>query len=340
MISHHASMEELDMTVKTILFALTAPVIALLCAAPISALAQGDYPVRPIRVLIPFPPGGAADLIGRTIGEKISAQLHQPVVMDNRPGAGGVLATDLLAKAEPDGYTLMVGMAGPIVISPSLNKHLSYSVERDLAPVTRVSEVLNVMVVNAASGVANVKDFIAWANKRAGDVRFGSSGPGQPDHLAGEFFKRLTGVDMTHVPYKGGAPALVDLVSGQIQLTFSTYIVAQPHIKSGRLRALAVITPDRQPLVPDLPTVAESVPGFGLNNWNGIFAPARTPQNVLQRLFTEINRALKAPDLKERQNAAGIEVVGSASIDDFRRFVHNDAARWGKIIKDAKIELE
>ena len=328
------------MTVKTIVLALTAPIIALFGTAPTGAFAQGNYPVRPIRVLIPFPPGGAADLIGRTIGEKLSAQLHQPVVMDNRPGAGGALATDLLAKAEPDGYTLMVGMAGPIVISPSLNKHLPYNVERDLMPVTRVSEVVNVMVVNAASGVASVKDFIAWAKQRPGEVRFGSSGPGQPDHLAGEFFKRLTGIEMTHVPYKGGAPALVDLVSGQIQLTFSTYIVAQPHLKSGRLRALAVITPERQPLVPDLPTVAESVAGFGLNNWNGIFAPARAPKEVVQRLFVEINRALQAPDLKQRQNGAGIEVVGSPSIEDFRRVVRGDAARWGKIIKDAKIELE
>jgi len=328
------------MTANPVFLALIAPLLALLGAMPGTPCAQGNYPARPIRILIPFPPGGAADLIGRTIGEKLAAHLRQPVVMDNRPGAGGALATDLLAKAEPDGYTLMVGMAGPIAISPSLNKHLTYNVERDLMPVTRVAEVLNVMVVNAASGVATVKDFIAWAMKRPGDVRYGSSGPGQPDHLAGEFFKRLTGIEMTHVPYKGGAPALVDLVSGQIQLTFSTYIVAQPHIKSGRLRALAVITPDRQPLVPDLPTVAESVPGFGLNNWNGIFAPARAPKDVVQRLFVEINRALQAPDLKQRQNGAGIEVVGSVSVDDFRRFVRSDAARWGNIIKDARIELE
>ncbi len=329
------------MSIKTLaLAALCAGFAALAIVATLPVAAQGSFPARPIRILIPFPPGGAADLIGRTIGEKLAAQLGQPVVMDNRPGAGGVLATDLLAKAEPDGYTLMVGMAGPIVISPNLNKHLAYNVERDLMPVTRVSEVVNVMVVNAANGVTTVKEFIGWAKQRPGEVRFGSSGPGQPDHLAGEFFKRLTGIEMTHVPYKGGAPALVDLISGQIQLTFSTYIVAQPHLKSGRLRALAVITPERQPLVPDLPAVAESVAGFGLNNWNGIFAPARAPKDVVQRLFAEINRALQASDLKQRQNAAGIEVVGSPSVEDFRRFVRVDAARWGKIIKDAGIELE
>jgi tripartite-type tricarboxylate transporter receptor subunit TctC len=306
----------------------------------LESFAQARYPARPIRLLIPFPAGGAADLIGRTIGEKLAAELGQPVVMDNRPGAGGVLATELLAKAEPDGYTVLVGMAGPIAISPSLNKNLPYNVGRDLLPITRVSEVLNVMVVNASSGVAGVTEFIHWAKQRPRDVRFGSSGTGQPDHLAGEFFQRLAGLNMTHVPYKGGGPALVDLVAGQIQVMFSTYIVAAPHVKSGRLRALAVITPQRQPLLPDLQTVAESVPGFGLNNWNGIFAPAKTPRDIANRLFLEINRALKAPDLKERQNALGIEPVGSESSEDFAKFVGAETERWGKIIRDANIKIE
>ena len=312
----------------------------LWCASASAASEQAKYPARPIRLLIPFPAGGAADLIGRTIGEKLAVQMGQPVVMDNRPGAGGVLATELLAKAEPDGYTVLVGMAGPIAISPSLNKNLPYHVGRDLLPITRVSEVLNVMVVNASSGVAGVTEFIRWAKQRPGDVRFGSSGTGQPDHLAGEFFQRLAGLDMTHVPYKGGGPALVDLVAGQIQVMFSTYIVAAPHVKSGRLRALAVITPQRQPLLPDLPTVAESVPGFGLNNWNGMFAPAKTPRDIANRLFVEINRALKAPDLKERQNALGIEPVGSGSREDFAKFIGAETERWGKIIRDANIKIE
>ena len=312
----------------------------LWCASAAAASEPAKYPVRPVRLLIPFPAGGAADLIGRTIGEKLAAQLGQPVVMDNRPGAGGVLATDLLAKAEPDGYTVLVGMAGPIAISPTLNKNLPYNVGRDLLPITRVSEVLNVMVVNASSGVAGVTEFIRWAKQRPGDVRFGSSGTGQPDHLAGEFFQRLTGLNMTHVPYKGGGPALVDLVAGQIQVMFSTYIVAAPHVKSGRLRALAVITPQRQPLLPDLQTVGESVPGFGLNNWNGMFAPARTPRDIANRLFVEINRALKAPDLKERQNALGIEPVGSESREDFAKFIGAETGRWGKIIRDANIKIE
>jgi tripartite-type tricarboxylate transporter receptor subunit TctC len=312
--------------------------VAMLVSA--AASAQSAYPSRPLRMLIPFPAGGAADLIGRTIGERLSAQLGQSVVIDNRPGAGGVLCAELLAKAEPDGYTLMIGVPGAMVIAPMLNPRISYRTERDFFPLTRVSEVLNVMVVNAAGGVKTVPEFIQWAKQRGGDVRFGSSGAGQPDHLAGEFFKRLAKIDMTHVPYKGGGPALIDLISGQIQIMFSTYIVARPHAQAGRLRVLAVITPERQPLLPDLPTVGESVPGFGLNNWNGVFLPAKTPKAVADRLFGEINKALQYPELKKRQNESGIEPVGSASQEDFRRFYRAEHERWGRIIREAGIRID
>jgi tripartite-type tricarboxylate transporter receptor subunit TctC len=302
--------------------------------------AQSDYPTRPLRMLIPFPAGGAADLIGRTIGEKLAMQLGQAVVIDNRPGAGGVLCAELLANASPDGHTLMVGVPGAMVIAPMLNKRISYRPERDFLPVTRVTEVLNVMVVSPDTGVKSIPEFIQWARKRPDDVRFGSSGAGQPDHLAGEFFKRLAKVEMTHVPYKGGGPALIDLIAGRIQVMFSTYIVARPHAQAGRLRVLAVITPTRQPLLPDLPTVGESVPGFGLSNWNGIFLPAKTPAPIARRLFLEINQAIKYPDLKKRQNDSGIEPVGSASQEDFRRFFREEHERWGKIIRDAGIRIE
>ncbi len=203
------------------------PCIAALCIGWSPAgYAQGKYPVRPLRFLIPFPAGGAADTIARTIAEPLSAQLGQPIVIDNRPGAGGRLAAEMLAKAEPDGYTLLVGTLGAISISPALYKNLPYNMERDFLPLTRVGEILNVMVVNPSTGAKSVKDFIDWAKKRNGNVRFGSSGAGQPDHLAGVFFERLAGIDMVHVPYKGGGPALVDLISGDIQVMFSTYVVA------------------------------------------------------------------------------------------------------------------
>jgi tripartite-type tricarboxylate transporter receptor subunit TctC len=315
--------------------------MACLCAswAP-AAFAQTKYPVRPIRMLIPFPAGGAADTIGRTLGEQLSAQMGQPVVIDNRPGAGGRLATELLAKAEPDGYTLLVGTVGGIAISPALYKKLPYDAERDILSVTRVAEIVNVLVVNPSAGVRSVKEFIDWAKKQPGEVRFGSSGTGQPDHIAGEFFQRLAGIRMTHVPYKGGGPALVDLISGDLQVMFATYVVALPHVNTGRLRVLAVTTSQRQPLLPDLPAVAETVPGFGLSNWNGIFAPGKTPPPIADRLFAEINKALQAPEVKKRQNAAGIDPGGSASREAFARFVREDAARWLKIILDAGIKVE
>jgi tripartite-type tricarboxylate transporter receptor subunit TctC len=299
-----------------------------------------DYPRRPIRMLIPFPAGGVADTIGRTLGEQLNVQMGQPVVIDNRPGAGGRIAAELLAKAEPDGYTLLVSTAGPLSISPALIKNMPYDAEKDFLPVTRAAEAINVMVVNPSSGVRNAKEFIEWAKKRPGNVRYGSSGTGQPDHLSGEFFQRLSGLQMTHVPYKGGGPALVDLVSGDIQVMFATYAVAVPHVKGGRLRVIAVTTPQRQPLLPDLPTVGESLPGFAVSNWNGVFAPARTPVAVADKLFVELNRTLKAPALRERQNAAGIEPAGSTSRAEFTSFLRADAERWRKIIRDANVKIE
>lgn len=314
--------------------------LMLLVMAIGTAGAQGQYPVRPIRILIPFPAGGVADTIGRTLGEQLHVQMAQPVVIDNRPGAGGRIAAELLAKAEPDGYTIFVSTAGPLVISPALIKNLPYDAEKDFQPVTQVAEAINVMVVNPANGVRNAKEFIEWAKKRPGNVRYGSSGAGQPDHLSGEFFQRLSGLQMTHVPYKGGGPALIDLVSGDLQVMFATYAVAVPHVKGGRLRVIAVTTPSRQPLLPDLPTVGESLPGFAVSNWNGIVVPAKTPAAVAEKLFVELNKAVKVPVVRERQNAVGIEPTGSASRAAFVQFMRVDAERWRKIIRDAGVKVE
>jgi len=320
--------------------ALVSIALSLAVAWGPTALAQGAYPARPIRILIPFPAAGAADTIGRTIAEPLSAQLGQTIVMDNRPGAAGRLATELLAKAEPDGYTLLVGGVGPLAISPWLYKKLPYDADRDFLPITRAAEIINVMVVNPASGARGVRAFIDAVKTRGAETRFGSSGPGQLDHLAGEFFQRLAGIHMTHVPYKGGGPALIDLVSGDLQVMFSTYVVAVPHVNSGKLRALAVTTAHRQPLLPDLPPIAETLPGFDISNWNGIFAPARTPPQIADRLFAELNKAMLVPQVKKRQNYAGIEPEGSPSRAAFATFLREDRARWGKIIRDAGIALE
>jgi tripartite-type tricarboxylate transporter receptor subunit TctC len=302
--------------------------------------AQDKYPTRPLRILIPFPAGGASDTIGRSLGDQLAAQIGQPVVVDNRPGAAGRLATEMLVKSEPSGYTLLVGGVGPLAISPTLYKKLPYDVQRDFVSITRVADLLNVMVVNPSSGAGSVDQFIGWAKKQSTGVRYGSSGPGQLDHLAGELFQRLTGIRMTHVPYKGGGPALVDLLSGDIQLMFATYVTAVPHLKSGRLRALAVTTPKRRALLADLPAVSEAVPGFGVSNWNGIFVPAKTPQPIVDFLFVQINKALLAPDVIRRQNAVGIEPGGSASRAEFVTFIREDTARWAKIVKEANIRID
>jgi tripartite-type tricarboxylate transporter receptor subunit TctC len=317
--------------------------VSVLCAASLfatAAFSQGSYPTRPIRILIPFPAGGASDTIGRSVGDQLATQLGQPVVIDNRPGAAGRLATEMLARAEPDGYTLLVGGIGPMAISPAVYRKLPYETLRDFVPITLVGEIINVMVIHPASGVKTVPEFIAWRKKRSDDVRYGSSGPGQLDHLAGEFFQRLAKVPLTHVPYKGGGPALIDLISGDLQLMFATYVTALPHVKSGRLRAIAVTSAKRQALLPDLPAIAEAVPGYGVSNWNGIFVPANTPAPVADRLFGEVKKALTSPEVKKRQNNVGIEPVGSASRTQFVQFIRDDMARWAKIVKDANISIQ
>ena len=313
--------------------------LMLVATAAVSQAWAQNYPSRPIRILIPFPAGGASDTIGRTIGDALSAQIGQPVVIDNRPGAAGRLATDLLTKSEPDGYTLLVGGVGPLSISPALYKNLPYDAERDFVPISRAGEILNVMVVNA-SGAKDVRQFIELAKKRSGELRYGSSGPGQLDHLAGVFFERLAGVRMTHVPYKGGGPALVDLVAGDIHLMFATYVTAAPHINSGRLRMLAVTTPRRQPLLANLPPVSETLPGYGVSNWNGIFVPAKTSAQIADRLLAEVNKALLSPEVKKRQNNVGIEPEGSPSRADFAKFLREDRQRWAKIIRDSGVKVE
>jgi tripartite-type tricarboxylate transporter receptor subunit TctC len=316
-------------------------ILAIVATAHCSlAFAQQKYPTRPIRLLIPFPAGGAADTIGRSMGAQLSAQLGQTIVVDNRPGAGGRLAHEMLAKAEPDGYTLLVGMVGPVCISPSLISRLPYNPDRDLLPITRVAEVINVMVVHPRTGVKTVKEFVPWAKAYQGDIRFGSSGTGQPDHLAAELFQRMAGIKMLHVPYKGGGPALIDLLAGDLQVMFPTYVVAAPHANAGRLRIIAVVSPKRQPLLPDLPAVSESVPGFGLTNWNAIFAPGKTPARIADRLFIEINKAIQHPEVKRRQNVAGIQPGGSESRQAFVQLIQDETKLWAKVIRDANLKVE
>lgn len=307
---------------------------------PIAVRAQEAYPARPLRMIVPYPSGGAIDTIARTVAEQLSRQMGQPVLVDNRPGAGGRVATEILARAQADGHTMLITTAAPISVAPALTNKLPYAVEKDLLPVARVAEIINVMLVNPASGVGSVAEFVEWARRKGGPIRYGSAGVGSADHLAGELFQSLTGLPMLHVPYKGGGAALVDLSSGVIDVGFSTYVVASPLITSKKINVIAVTTGERQALLSNLQTVAETVPGFSISNWAGVFVPKETPIAAARRLYTELGKAVSVAGVREKLNAAAIETVFSKSMDEFTSFVRDDTRQWARIVKQAGVPME
>lgn len=301
---------------------------------------QAKYPSRPLRILVPFPPGGAVDTIARVLSDKLAKQLGKPIIVENRPGAGSRLAAEALAKSPGDGYTILLSTAAPITIAPALVKDMRYNVSADLMPLTQVAEIINVMVVNPESGITSVKDFIEWGRKKKGSIRFGSSGAGSTDHLAGELFRKLSGLNLEHVAYKGGGPALIDLARGDIEVSFATYAVALPLIKSKRIKVIAVTTSERQALLPGVPTIGETVSGFSVSNWAGATLPKGTPEPIADRLFAEIKKATAESDVRTLLNAAGIDVNNSRSIADFQTFVAEETKLWKRVVLDANIEME
>ena len=306
-----------------------------------STVSAQTWPARPIRWISPFAPGGGADITSRAVAAKLSSALGQQVVVDNRGGAGGMIGVDLAAKSPADGYTVVLGTIGPIAINPSLyQKKMNYDPARDLLPVSQAANALNVLVVHPSLPTANVKEFVALAKSRPGQLNYGSSGAGATDHLAGELFNALTGARMVHVPYKGGAPAMLDLVSGNVQVVFSTVSTAIASIQANRIRPLAMTGNQRFELMPDLPTMAQAgLKGFEVNNWYGLFAPAGTPKDVVARLNAEMVKALAAPDVRKRLLEAGI-VATSSSPEAFAAYVSAETAKWAKVIRDAKITVE
>jgi len=319
---------------------LTAAVLATTLGASGSVLAQGAWPSKPIRFIMPFVPGGGTDLVGRTLAPKLSDALGQQVIVENRGGAGGNIGVELATKADPDGYTMVLGTIGNIAVNPSLYSKLPFNPLRDLAPVSQTSVVLNVLVVHPSVPINSVKDMIELARKNPGKLTFGSSGMGAADHLAGELFNRMVGTDLVHVPYKGGGPAMADLVGGNITLSFATMVSILPHWKSGRLRPIAFTLPQRTPLFPDIPTIAEGgVPGFAVSNWYGVFFPAKTPRPIIDRMNVAVNAALKAPDVIERHNQAGIVPVGSTP-EAFDKFIRTETARFAKLVKEAGLKAD
>jgi len=313
--------------------------IMVLMAIAHSVYAQ-QWPQRPIRWISPFAPGGGADMTSRAIAAKLSASLGHQVLVDNRGGAGGMIGVDMGAKSAPDGYTIVLGTIGPMAINPWLYKKMTYDALNDLVPVSKAANALNVLVVHPSLPAKSVKDMIAIAKSRPGQLNYGSSGSGATDHLSGELFNVMAGVKMVHVPYKGGAPAMLDLVSGNVQLVFSTVSTAIGAIESKRIRALGMTGNQRFELMPDIPTIAEAgLKGFEVNNWYGVFLPVATPKEIVSKLSAEVVKAVSAPDLKRRLLEVGIVAIGCTP-EEHLAYVKSEHAKWGKVIKDAKISIE
>ena len=301
-------------------------------AAPAFAQAPG-FPSRPLRLVVPFPPGGSTDLLARRIGDKLAAAFGQPVVVDNRPGAGGATGSVEVARAAPDGYTLLFGVTGTHAISPAINPKLGYDPRADFAPVSIVVSAPLVLVVRADSPQRTMAELVAWGRKNPERLTHGSPGNGTTMHLSGEMWGLATQVKVTHVPYKGSAPALQDLLGGEIEAMFGDLLVVLPQITAGKLRALAVSSRQRHPLLPAVPTmIEEGLPDFEALSWQGLFVPAGTPPAVLERLNAEVVKAVRAPELKDFFAERGF-VVEAKSVDESRRFIDGEVAKWACIVK-------
>ena len=298
-----------------------------------------NYPTRSVRMIVPFAPGGSNDIMARLVGQRFSEMLGQQVVVDNRAGASGIIGTDIAAKAPPDGYTLLM-MSLTFAVNPSLFRKLPYDTEKDLVPVTLVASAPLMLVVHPSVPAKSVQDFIAYARTNPAKLNFGSGGLGTTPHLAGEMLKMMTGAQMTHVPYKGGGPALADLMGGQIQLMLENIPSTLPLAKSGKVRALAVTALKRSSLVPDLPTLDEAgLKGYEIVGWNGLFVPTGTPRAIVTRLHAATVEALAQADVKERLATMGAEGIAS-SPEQFRSFVQTEIRKWAKVVKQAGLKVE
>jgi tripartite-type tricarboxylate transporter receptor subunit TctC len=315
-------------------------IVALFATAANGPLAQ-DYPARPIRMVVGFPPGGGTDVMARLVTPKMTEAWGQQVVIDNRAGATGIIGTDLVAKAAPDGYTLLMGHVATNAIAWSLFAKLPFDPAKDFAPITRVSSVPHILVVHPTLDVRTVKDLIALAKAKPGQLTFPSAGNGSTPHLAGEIFKTMTGVNLVHVPYKGSGQSLQDLLGGQVQVAFDTTAAVMVYVKAGRLRPLGVSTSKRLASLPEVPTIAESgVPGYEVTTWYGLFAPAGTPPAVVRKIFAETARIVRLPDVKERLDGMGTEETTNASPAEFAALVKADIAKYAKVVKSAGLRID
>jgi tripartite-type tricarboxylate transporter receptor subunit TctC len=313
--------------------ALLRPFVAFVVLVACHVAPAADYPAKPIRMLVGGATGGGVDITARIIGAKLTESLKQQCIVENRPGASGNIASELVAKAPADGYTLLMGTIAPLAINPSLYSTLPFDPVRDFAPVSRAADSTNVLVIHPALPAKSVKELIAIAKARPGQLLYGSAQTGSAGHLAGELFNSAANVKTVHVPYKGGAPAMVDLMSGQLQMIFATIITAAPQVTSGRIRALAVTTARRSPVMPHIPTMDEAgLRGFEVNNWYGVVAPAKTPADVIRTLNRAIVQALEAADVKEVMLKQGLEPAPSTP-EAFGAYIRSEIAKWRKVVQ-------
>jgi tripartite-type tricarboxylate transporter receptor subunit TctC len=312
--------------------------LAVCCAC--AGVAAQDYPVKPLRFVAPNLPGGPTDILARLLGQKLSETLGQPVIVENRAGAGGNIGTEVAAKAPPDGYTLVTGNNATFGANVSLYRRLGFDPLKDFAPVIFVATQPNILVVHPALPVRNVKELIALARSRPGELNYSGSGVGAAAHLAAELFKNLTGTKIEHISYKSAGPALTDLIAGQTQLMFATALSVTPHIKANRVRALAVTTEKRSRLYAELPTIAEAgVPGFEASTWHGVLVTGGTPAPIVERLNAELNKILKMPDVRERLAGLGAEIVGGSS-QQFADHIRREIPKWAKVVKSINVQLD
>jgi len=315
-------------------------VVAALTPVAFSAVIHAQtYPNKVIRIVVPYPPGGGADITARPIAQMLSERWGQPVVIENRGGASGMIGADIVAKAPPDGYTIMVSASAEVALNVALFPKMPYDPVRDFAPITLATVTPLALVVHPSVPVKSVKEYIAFAEAKPGSLTFGSAGTASPHHFAGEWLKMLTKIDIVHVPYKGMAPAIIDLLGGQIPSGFVTLLPALQHVKAGKLRALAVTTPLHALLLPDVPTLAETLPGFDISQWNAVWAPAGTPKDVLDKLSTEIRRIVQSPDYKARMLEQGSEAIGN-SPSELAAFQKAEIDKYRKIAQQANIRAD
>ena len=311
---------------------------ATITLTPALAADATNWPTQPVKLIVPFAPGGTSDVLAREIAARLQVALKQTVVVDNKAGAGGVLGADSVAKAAPDGYTVLLGTIATHAINPALMPKMPYKADRDFAPVILLGKISNVLLIGPGAQARTVKDIVAAAKAKPGDITFASAGQGTSQHLSGEVFRLMTGADLTHVPYKGSAPAIQDVMGGQVPMSFETVTVALPQIKAGKVKAVAVTSAKRSAQLPDVPTLAESgVPGFDVSSWQALYLPAGTPLAIVAKLNAEVQKIVAQPEVKAKMESLGLEYAPNTPAQ-FTEFQKAEQARWAKVIKDGNVK--